>query len=368
MMKKLVSLLCCLAVFAQVMLTGCVGEPNAYGKYSESWKIGHSAKTEGEPGETEDPDITPTPTPTEDPNALTPAEQKKADKFKKTKVKGLKIKKSIEKKVKLSWKKQSGATSYNVLRSKKKKSGYKTVATIKKTSYTDKNAAKRKQYYYKVQAQLKIKKKTFSGKASAAKSVYVVPKVPCSVIAGECFVYGMLNVKGHLPKNVHLLGKIGINSYTMLHSNYFSYKGQNITGIERIAYYHPDRVYFLVGSNESAWATTGYTMGNFTKMYNLLRKINKHIEFILVKIPPMGAHRPGDAPTDAERAKFNSAYQSFAKKHSCAFFCPSTDVLASGNRLKSAYDDGDGLHWNDSGSIAVINNMKKWSKKKFGTW
>lgn len=54
-------------------------------------------------------------------------------------------------KMKLSWKKVSGATSYVIYRSTKKNSGYKKVKTVKVNSFTD-IRTKYKQYYYKVKA------------------------------------------------------------------------------------------------------------------------------------------------------------------------------------------------------------------------
>lgn len=62
-------------------------------------------------------------------------------------------------KVKLSWKKVSGASSYKIYRSTKAKSGYQEVAIVKKvTSYKDKRVVKGKTYYYKI-----VAAKTFKG-------------------------------------------------------------------------------------------------------------------------------------------------------------------------------------------------------------
>ena len=55
------------------------------------------------------------------------------------------------KKVKLCWKKAKGATRYQIWRSKKKKSGFKKLAQVKGTKYTDKKA-KKGHYYYRIQS------------------------------------------------------------------------------------------------------------------------------------------------------------------------------------------------------------------------
>ena len=58
-----------------------------------------------------------------------------------------------KKKVTLRWKKCKGAAGYDIYRSTKKASGYKKIATVKKTTYTDKKGLKsKKTYYYKIRA------------------------------------------------------------------------------------------------------------------------------------------------------------------------------------------------------------------------
>jgi len=56
------------------------------------------------------------------------------------------------KKPKVSWKKVSGATKYEVYRSTKKSSGYTKIKTTSSTSFRDSTAKKGKTYYYKVVA------------------------------------------------------------------------------------------------------------------------------------------------------------------------------------------------------------------------
>lgn len=55
-------------------------------------------------------------------------------------------------KPKVSWKKVSGATKYEVYRSTKKSSGFTKIKTVSGTSYVDKTAKKGTTYYYKVVA------------------------------------------------------------------------------------------------------------------------------------------------------------------------------------------------------------------------
>lgn len=76
----------------------------------------------------------------------------------------LKISKAKAKSVTLKWNKIKNVKKYYVLRSTKKKSGYKKIATVKNTAnqYTNAKLKENKTYYYKVQAVLTDGKKITS--------------------------------------------------------------------------------------------------------------------------------------------------------------------------------------------------------------
>ena len=76
--------------------------------------------------------------------------------------------------VSLKWKKVNNAVGYKIYRSTKSNSGYKCVATVKKTktvSWTDKKAKKKKTYYYRIRAYKKSGKSTIYSKYSLVKRV-----------------------------------------------------------------------------------------------------------------------------------------------------------------------------------------------------
>lgn len=358
--KKLISLSLCLSmVVGSFFCVSCGTESkNSVANSQKKENVQAEQVKALEPAAKETPD-----------DGLTEEEREQADEFAETQVKGVRVTKQIEKKVVVTWKKLSGATRYQVLRSTKKKSGYVSIGSTKKTSFKDKKAKKRTTYYYKVQGELSISDQKIQSKESAAKKVYVTPKSPVTVIAGECFVVDMSHMKSIFGKNHRFVGKIGVNTYTMIHNNYFNYNGNTIPGIERIAYYKPDRVYFIIGANEARWYNVNLTMDNYKKMRSLLKRVNKNVEIVLVKISPFGAKRSSDAPSDAQRAKFNRAYKNYADKTANVYYCKATDVLEnSAGQLSSGYNGGDGYHWNDAGTVAVVKKMKEWSKKIFGTW
>lgn len=81
-----------------------------------------------------------------------------------------------KKTVKVTWKKVKNTTGYQVFMSKKKASGYKKIATIKKAktvTFTKKKLTSKKTYYFRVRAYKTVGKKIYYGEYSATKRAKV---------------------------------------------------------------------------------------------------------------------------------------------------------------------------------------------------
>lgn len=86
------------------------------------------------------------------------------------------VKSSKKKTATISWNKISGTDGYVIYSSTKKKSGYKKVTTIKKSStksYTNKNLKSKKTYYYKVRSFKKVNNETIYSNYSSVKKVKI---------------------------------------------------------------------------------------------------------------------------------------------------------------------------------------------------
>ena len=274
----------------------------------------------------------------------------------------LKIKKHYEKHIKLDWNSVDKAQSYRVLRAQKGQ-GFTLIKKTAKSAFTDKKAKKRKTYRYKIVAEAKSGGKTFTSKESKTKSVYVLPKNPKVVICGECFVEGMkMYANKFKPKNTHFVYKIGISTRGMLNDNYINYKGTSITAIERIAYYNPDRVYFLIGMNEAKGGNPSYTVKNYKKAFKLLKSINPHIEMVLMALPPVGRSHSSGFASNPKINRYNKAYKKFAKKTKNVFYYSRYRKLISDGAGYLKANGGDGGHWSSGGTIKVVKDLKKHSK------
>lgn len=101
-------------------------------------------------------------------------------------------------KLKITWKKVSGATGYQIYRSAQKNSGYRRIKNLssKSSSYTNSKLKNGKRYYYKIRAYKRIDGKTYYGKFSNIK--YQSPKGTVSVIGRyrrDCKDYGITTIK-----------------------------------------------------------------------------------------------------------------------------------------------------------------------------
>lgn len=83
------------------------------------------------------------------------------------------LKKSGKKAIKITYKKVSGVSGYQIYMSTKKKSGYKKIATLssKKSSYTKGKLKKGKKYYFKVRTMKKVSGKYRYSSFSKVRSI-----------------------------------------------------------------------------------------------------------------------------------------------------------------------------------------------------
>lgn len=131
-----------------------------------------------------------TPTPGDGGSQITPApeepEKKEEPAEKKPnlkKVSGVTISSEKTDRVKLKWKKVTGAGGYQVLRYNASKKKFVKAANVTKTAYTDKKRTGGKAYRYKIRAYKKVNGKTYYGPLSKEVKIIVKPKAPAGVSA-----------------------------------------------------------------------------------------------------------------------------------------------------------------------------------------
>lgn len=325
-------------MMATVVMTGC-GESGDAGKSTEASSV-----------------ITNTPEPSLD-NPLVTIKMSK-----------LTCSRSVPKKVELSWKAVDGVSVYEVLRSKEKDGTYEILTTTDKTEYTDKKTKAKKTYYYKVIG-LQAEGSEITTQPSKALKVQVRISNPLTILSGECFVEDFEYNKNEFPSNFRFCGKRGLNSYAMLNNNYFEYEGQTMTLPERLAAYNADRIYLMIGANESDVGDPNNTIDNVDKLDKMIRKVKPDYELVLMCVPPMARKSSQNIPTLEKRRKYNDVYKNYCDSHDDVYYCDATEIIADDEGyMQDKYDGGDGEHWSQSGTMLIIDELEKWSKNTFGNW
>ena len=276
------------------------------------------------------------------------------------------VKKAIEKKVVISWKKARGAKVYYVYRSKKKNSGFKLIGRTKKTTFTDKKIKKKKTVYYRIISAADESK----AKPSKSTKVYVYPKHPKTVIIGECFVVALEKEKRRFPSYYRFIGEAGMSMYSIQNDSSFSYNGRNVTPLEKAALMKPDRLIFLVGANYSGSHDPKKSAHQLIKMKKLMKKINPYIQMVVLSVSPWKKNSTygRKLPSHQKRHAFNAAYRAVAKSDKNIYYCALPLRLEDANHdLKSMYDGGDGLHWSWLARTKMAGWIQKWCRNKFHT-
>lgn len=276
----------------------------------------------------------------------------------------VKVKDKTEKQVKIKWNRVKKANSYKVYRATTKGGTYSLLTSTTAKNYVDTNTVGGQKYYYKVQAVRTVAGSMGESSLSKAKYVKAATKDLSIVVAGECYVEGIeLWAKNQYPKGTHFVSSVGVSSSGFINTKKFKVNGKSATGIEKVASYNPDRVYFLIGMNESGTDNTTPTINNFKTMINKLKKKNKNVQIVLLPIAPTGKRSTANVPKKSQRLKFNKAYSDLAAATDNVYYYDYTGLFDDGKGyLKSSCDGGDGCHWTSTATINFSKSLMDWSK------
>ena len=280
------------------------------------------------------------------------------------------VKRSIFPKVKLSWESVDGATEYTVYRSRRLDGGYKPIATVNKTHYSDRNIRRRRTYYYGIVAGKETPEGAITSELGMKRSVYVWPEHPKTVIIGECFAVSLELAKDRFPSYYRFIAKGGMTTYSILYNNEFTVDGRSVTALEKASLYHPDRLVFLVGANGAGSVNPADAGRNFVKMFRLMKRINPKIQFVILAVSPWKRDSTygRKMPSHEKRHQINEAYKAVADKHKNIYYCDLTERLEDSNGdLSGQFNTGDGLHWSGYAREYMTEALQKWLKKNLGT-
>ena len=292
----------------------------------------------------------------------------------------LKVKRKLEKKVRIAWKKVRKAKYYLVYKKAPGKK-YKRVRKTSRKFFVDKKAKKNRKYRYYIVACRKVSGKVYRSKKSKAVTVKVrakkkkpkpkkqpkpVEERADVVVCGECYVEGMaLYAKSMFPSNYRLIYKVGISTYGLLNTNFLEHNGMTVTAVERIAYYRPKQVFFLTGMNEASRPNPTSTLNNYRQIIYLLKKVNPSVKIVIMALPPVAKNHVSGFANNPQIKKYNAAYKKLAKHYSNVFYYSGYRKLITDSEgyLKPYANGGDGGHWSYQATIDVVRALKNYSAK-----
>lgn len=145
-------------------------------------------------------------------------QQSKMETFKKETVLGLSATTKTGKSIVLKWNANDRAGQYKIYRSTSKSGSYKCIATVEKTTYTDKTVKQNKTYYYKIAMQQRFGSTVCIGSYSDSKSYAVYklkePKIVVrKKVNSDGIKYLQIDLKNMSGSNIELYVKQGAKKY-----------------------------------------------------------------------------------------------------------------------------------------------------------
>lgn len=271
--------------------------------------------------------------------------------------------------VELTWYPVEGASGYQVYRSLYRNRKFHRIKTTKDTGFTDRKVNSGDEYYYKVRAVGKKGRRTRPGEFSDPVSAFVQSSHPRTVICGDSLAVRLRDNHGSITtKYTAFAAKVGTTTSAIESHRYFRYGKKKYNASGFIKAYRADRVFLVLGMNEWSADPTP-TVNGFKKIVSRLHRKNRRLQVVILALAPGGENSSTRVPDPATRNVFNQAVKQYADGTPYVYYCPATDVLADENGyLRADCDSGDGCHWNETGSKAVLRSMRSWSRKNLGNW
>ena len=114
--------------------------------------------------------------------------------------------------------------------------------------------------------------------------------------------------------------------------------------------------------NEAKGGKPSSAVKNYKKAFKLLKRINPHIEMVLMALPPVGRSHSSGFASNSKINTYNRAYKKYANKTKNVFFYSRYRKLISDGAGYLNANGGDGGHWSSGGTIKVVKDLKKYSK------
>ncbi len=249
--------------------------------------------------------------------------------------------------IKVMWdqSKNKKAKWYKVYYAKSKTGKFKLAGVTKNSWYRVKNLKNGQDYYFGVKACTTKKESGFDSMLSKTAKMKTVPYERTTIFAGDSITTGLSSY--HILDEIAIGGKksvvaaIGLNTMTFRTKKVFNGK----SGVESIVAARPYRVYIMLGDNDIHFRNKNDLIDGYREIVRAIKEGTPDTDIVILAASPVTAAEVSRRKGFAQIPAYNQGLSALAKEMGVKYFDCTGFLKDSTGWLKSAYNAGDGVHW-----------------------
>ena len=268
--------------------------------------------------------------------------------------------------IKVMWdqSKNKKAKWYKVYYAKSKTGKFKLAGVTKNSWYRVKNLKNGQDYYFGVKACTTKKESGFDSMLSKTAKMKTVPYERTTIFAGDSITTGLSTY--HILDEIAIGGKksvvaaIGLNTMTFRTKKVFNGK----SGVESIVAARPYRVYIMLGDNDIHFRNKNDLIDGYREIVRAIKEGTPDTDIVILAASPVTAAEVSRRKGFAQIPAYNQGLSALAKEMGVKYFDCTGFLKDSTGWLKSAYNAGDGVHWQPAAYHEYARRLTAYDKSQ----
>lgn len=268
--------------------------------------------------------------------------------------------------IKVMWaqSKNKKAGWYKVYYAKSKTGKFKLAGVTKNSWYRVKNLKSNQDYYFGVKACTTKKESGFDSMLSKTAKMKTVPYERTTIFAGDSITTGLSSY--HILDEIAIGGKksvvaaIGLNTMTFRTKKVFNGK----SGVESIVAARPYRVYIMLGDNDIHFRNKNDLIDGYREIVRAIKEGTPDTDIVILAASPVTAAEVSRRKGFAQIPAYNQGLSALAKEMGVKYFDCTGFLKDSTGWLKSAYNAGDGVHWQPAAYHEYARRLTAYDKSQ----
>ncbi|MCI8448382.1 MAG: hypothetical protein HFH30_08290 [Eubacterium sp.] len=268
--------------------------------------------------------------------------------------------------IKVMWdqSKNKKAKWYKVYYAKSKTGKFKLAGVTKNSWYRVKNLKNGQDYYFGVKACTTKKESGFDSMLSKTAKMKTVPYERTTIFAGDSITTGLSSY--HILDEIAIGGKksvvaaIGLNTMTFRTKKVFNGK----SGVESIVAARPYRVYIMLGDNDIHFRNKNDLIDGYREIVRAIKEGTPDTDIVILAASPVTAAEVSRRKGFAQIPAYNQGLSALAKEMGVKYFDCTGFLKDSTGWLKSAYNAGDGVHWQPAAYHEYARRLTAYDKSQ----